>query len=450
MRAVDDPLRRRADWGVVPPLGAVRGCGMSRGETTSSIRSRPWCRPRVAAIVTAGLVALVLAGCGEQERQAVEDVAEREAVGDFFEVPDPLPPGEPGTLIRSRRLLGAPAGAQAWRVLYRSTDRTGKPIAVSGVVVAPDLPSVGHERTVVSWAHPTTGAQGQRCAPSAGIDPFILMEGLHELLRAGYVVAATDYSNMGAEGSASYLVGDTEGRNVLDAVRAAQQIEAADAGDETLLWGHSQGGQAALFAGQIAPEYAPELDLKGVAVAAPAGELGLLLDADIVDVSGVTIGAYAFGAFQEAYADEHPDLELTSVLTPQGAAAVPEMMPLCLLGQNKQLHAIADPLIGSFVKGDPTKIEPWATFLEENTPGGTKIEVPVLVTQGLKDALVVPTTTDALVRRLCAAGDEVQYRRYSGADHGTVGFRSVPLVIPWMKARVAGEPLAAGDRACEA
>jgi pimeloyl-ACP methyl ester carboxylesterase len=411
--------------------------------------SRPLVRRWMTGAVALGLCAAVLVGCGEQERQAVEDVAEREAIGNFFDVPDPLPPGEPGTLIKSRRLLGAPTGARAWRVMYRSTDRAGKAIAVTGVVVAPDLPSVGHKRTVVSWAHPTTGAQGERCAPSAGIDPFILMEGLHELLRAGYVVAATDYSNMGAEGSASYLVGDTEGRNVLDAVRAAQQIEAADAGDETLLWGHSQGGQAALFAGQIAPDYAPELDLKGVAVAAPAGELGLLLNADIGDVSGVTIGAYAFGAFQEAYADEHPDLELTSVLTPEGAAAVPDMMPLCLLGQNKRLHAIATPLIGKFVKADPTTVEPWATFLEENTPGGTKIDVPVLVTQGLKDQLVVPTTTDALVQRLCDAGDEVQYRRYSGADHGTVGFRSVPLIIPWMRARVADDPLATGDRACK-
>lgn len=418
---------------------------MAAATASRSLRRR-W----TTGVVALGLCAAALVGCGEQERQAVEDVAEREAIGSFFDVPDPLPPGEPGTLIRSRRLLGAPTGARAWRVLYRSTDRAGKAIAVSGVVVAPDLPSVGHKRTVVSWAHPTTGAQGKRCAPSAGVDPFILMEGLHELLRAGYVVAATDYSNMGAEGSASYLVGDTEGRNVLDAVRAAQQIEAADAGDETLLWGHSQGGQAALFAGQIAPDYAPELDLKGVAVAAPAGELGLLLKADIGDVSGVTIGAYAFGAFQEAYADEHPGLELTSVLTPEGAAAVPEMMPLCLLGQNKQLHAIATPLIGTFVKADPTTVEPWATFLQENTPGGTKIDVPVLVTQGLKDQLVVPTTTDALVQRLCAAGDEVQYRRYAGADHGTVGFRSVPLIIPWMKARVADKPLATGDRACKA
>jgi pimeloyl-ACP methyl ester carboxylesterase len=408
-------------------------------------------RRRRLPVVAVVLVALTaaLTGCAKAQRETIEDVYEHDDVGTFYDVPDPLPAGEPGTLIKSRRLLGAPNGAKAWRVLYHSTDRTGADIAVSGVVVAPDLPSATHKRTVVSWAHPTTGAEGKRCAPSTGIDPFILMEGLDSLLRAGYVVAATDYSNMGAEGSASYLIGSTEGRNVLDAVRAAQNIEDTDAGTKTLLWGHSQGGQAALFAGQLQPDYAPELDLKGVAVAAPAGELGELLAADIDDVSGVTIGAYAFGAFQEAYADEYPDLELTSVLTPAGAAAVPDMMPLCLLGQNKRLHAIATPLIGKFVAHDPTTTEPWATFLEENTPGADEIEVPVLVAQGLKDTLVKPETTDSLVQHLCKAGDEVQYKTYPGATHGTIAYRTVPLLIPWLKARVADKPVAPESLACK-
>lgn len=413
--------------------------------TTDDPCLRP-CRPAVSVVglarmaIAVAVLATLIAGCGDAARQGAEDVVEHETIGSFYDVPDPLPAGEPGALIRSRPLLGAVGGARAWRILYHSTDRTGKDIAVSGVVVAPDLPSIGHARTVVSWAHPTTGAEGTRCAPSSGLDPFILMEGLHELLAEGYVVAATDYSNMGAEGPASYLIGDTEGRNVLDAARAAQQLSEADAGSKTLLWGHSQGGQAALFAAQNAPEYAPDLDLRGVAVAAPAGELGELLNADIGDVSGVTIGAYAFGAFQEAYADEYPDLQLDSVLTEAGATAVPEMMPLCLLGQNKQLHAIATPLIGKFVAKDPTTVEPWATFLEQNTPGAEKIDVPVLVTQGLKDTLVKPETTDSLVQRLCGVGDEVQYKTYANADHGTIADRAIPLLLPWLKARTAGKP----------
>ncbi len=118
----------------------------------------------------------------------------------------------------------------------------------------------------MAWAHPTTGS-AQACAPSLFVDPFALIEGLHEFLADGDVIAATDYSGMGAIGSPSYLIGTTEGNNVLDSVRAARALRDAHAATRLLLWGHSQGGQATLFA--AAADYAPELHLVGVAVAAP-------------------------------------------------------------------------------------------------------------------------------------------------------------------------------------
>jgi len=396
--------------------------------------------PRFGSIVgVVALLAIVLTSCGQQVRQAAQDVVEKEDQGSFFTVPRPLPAGNPGTIIRSERLYGAPNGSRAWRVLYRSTDLRGRPIAVSGVVVAPTGPAPRGGRPVVAWAHPTTGAKG-RCAPSRGLDPFLLMEGLHELLASGYVVAATDYSGMGADGPASYLIGSTEGRNVLDAARAATALKDVHAGRDLLLWGHSQGGQAALFAAQLAPAYAPEFDLHGVAVAAPAAQLADLLDLDIGDVSGVTIGAYAFDAFQRVYAEDHPGLELTSVLTPAGAAAVPTMAPLCLLSQNKELHAIANPLIGRFLAANPAKLQPWATFLAENTPGGAPIRVPILVVQGNSDRLVKPATTRALVARLCAQGETVQARFYDHTTHATIAYRALPLVLTWLDARLADKP----------
>ena len=74
-----------------------------------------------------------------------------------------------------------------------------------------------------------------------------------------------------------YLVGDSEGRATLDAARAAVNLPQASASKNVAVWGWSQGGQGALFAGQLAPIYAPELKLVGVAAAAPAGELATLL-----------------------------------------------------------------------------------------------------------------------------------------------------------------------------
>ena len=46
------------------------------------------------------------------------------------------------------------------------------------------------------------------------------------------------------------------------------------------VWGHSQGGHAALYTGEVAARYAPDLKLVGVAAAAPATYLVELFDAD--------------------------------------------------------------------------------------------------------------------------------------------------------------------------
>jgi alpha-beta hydrolase superfamily lysophospholipase len=383
---------------------------------------------RVRAVLSSVLL-LIVAGCGGSlERRVVDGVTDRWSGGPFYEVPAPLPEGAPGTLIRSERLLGAPDGAAAWRVLYHSRDVAGADVAVSGVVVAPTAPAPVGGRTVVSWAHPTTGVAPQ-CAPSVGDAPFSLIEGLTDLLHAGYVVAATDYPGMGATGPPTYLIGTTSANSVLDAARAARALPEAGAGPGLLLWGHSQGGHAALFAGERAAAYAPELQLRGVAVAAPAAELGALLDADIGDVSGVTIGSYAFSAYAEAY-----DVPLDSILTPAGVEATPAMARLCLLGQNTQLHDIATPLIGAYVRADPATTEPWASLLRENTPGAVRMPVPLFVAQGLADTLVRPETTAAFVAREQALGTAVTSVTLPGVDHGFIGDDALPQLLPWFAA----------------
>lgn len=383
-------------------------------------------RPRVLALC---LVALVIGGCSSSaERRAIEGEIESRTIGTFYDLPSPVPSGQPGALIRSERLLGAPDGSHAWRVLYQSEDVNGTPIAVSGVVVAPDGDEHLGQRPIVSWGHPTTGA-AQKCAPSVGVDPFSTMEGVHELLSAGYVVAATDYSGMGAAGPPSYLIGPTEGRNVLDAARAAQGIPEAGAGSDLLLWGHSQGGQAALFAAQEAPTYAPELQLKAVAVAAPAAELGELLNDDIVDDSGVTLGAYSFQAYSTVYGPTTPGLELSSIMTPEAISAMPGMAELCLFGQNKQLHKIATPLVGHFLVANPADVPPWSDLLDANTPGATPINVPILVAQGDADVLVHPATTQQFVDHLCSTGEQVNFRTFEHIGHGLIAYAAIPDVL---------------------
>ena len=385
-------------------------------------------RLTVVALALGFTVAIVLAGSGWQlVREGVDGVIEKETSAPFYAVPATVPERAPGSLYRSAPIPSAPAGTRAWRVLYHSTDVLGSDILVSGVVIAP-AGSAPRPRTVVSWGHPTTGAAA-RCAPSVGFAPFSTIEGVNDLLKRGYVVAATDYPGMGLAAPNSYLIGTSEGNSVLDIARVAKKLTGAS--DRLLLWGHSQGGHAALFAAQSAATYAPEFDLLGVGVAAPATNLAQLLNDDITGLAGVTIASYAFDAYAKVYGPSVPGARLDGILTPAGVAATPSMAKLCLLGQNSQIHAIARPLVGGYLAADPATTQPWASLLQSNTPGAVPIDVPVFVAQGAADTLVVPTATDAFVTHECSIGAKVSYFTYPDTTHATIAYRALPRLLDW-------------------
>jgi len=375
------------------------------------------------------------------DRRVAEGALEEATEAPFYALPNPVPAGKPGDIVRTEKLQSAPPDTNAWRVLYHTTDVTGADIVVSAVVVGPTSPAPAGGRVVVGWGHPTTGAAA-KCAPSMGIDPFDLMEGLSELLAAGYVVAAADYPGMGVEGPSSYLIGTSEGNSVLDAVRAAQNLPDTGAGVDSnvLLWGHSQGGQAVLFAGQDAKTYAPELKLRGVAVAAPAADLGTLLDDHNTDVSGVTLGSYAYAAYQTVYGASVPGLSLDQILTPEGAAATPKLAELCLIGQGDELRTEAGKLVGRYVAADPAKTEPWATLLAQNTPGASPLGVPLFVAQGDADTLVLPSATEASVSAACAGGEHVTFQQFAQSTHGTIAMDAMPAVMTFLSAAPDGTP----------
>ena len=173
--------------------------------------------------------------------------------GDFYAAPSPLPDGPPGTIIRSEVIDGFHPGATAYRVLYTSTGYDGRPAAVSGLIVVPDGEPPARGRRVIAYTHGTVGV-ASRCGPSlvAGPQQPLFFEGGAALLDAGYVVAAPDYQGLGTRGPHPYLVGDSEAKNTLDAVRAARNLPEAEASRDFAVWGHSQGGHASLFTGQVA------------------------------------------------------------------------------------------------------------------------------------------------------------------------------------------------------
>jgi len=346
--------------------------------------------------------------------------------------------GKPGTLIRSEAIFGAPLGAQAYRVLYRSTGLKGEPIAISGLVIVPPGPAPAGGRHVVAWAHPTTGIV-PHCAPSLALFKFQQIQGLRNMIERGFIVAATDYPGLGTAGPHPYLVGDSEGRAVLDSVRAARHLVAAPTQHRVGVWGHSQGGQAVLFAAILAQAYAPEFEIAGVAAAAPATEIGKLMRDDLPTPGGKNLLAMTLWSWARVFGAPIDKVVETSALP-----AVNRLAQICLESPIDiwPRRRIGEALQAGFLKVDDlTELEPWRGLMMQNTAGMLPASIPVFVAQGTDDDTVIPSVTHDYVRRLCSGGSQVAVLNMPGIGHGPIAMRSSLTAISWIADRFAGLPV---------
>lgn len=270
-------------FGINRVLRAVRPA--PRDDDDSRGPSRRWARVVGAALSLAAAGALAWLSSALNDGRPVVDA--------FYAAPDQVP-GTPGHLLRQEPFeRGIPDDALAWRILYTTTRDEGRPAVASAIVVAPGGGKPG-AREVIAWAHGTTGVH-ETCAPSVLEGTFSTgaFFSVEEVVEEGWVLVATDYVGLGTAGPHPYLIGQGEARSVLDAVRAARQMPELDLAERTVVWGHSQGGHAALWTGAIGPSYAPEVDLIGVAALAPASNLVALVD-NLGNVTGGSIfAAYA-------------------------------------------------------------------------------------------------------------------------------------------------------------
>ncbi|RXZ64521.1 lipase family protein [Pelagerythrobacter rhizovicinus] len=336
----------------------------------------------------------------------------------------------PGSIARADPLDLPVPGARAWRVLYRSSGARGEQIEVSGVIVAPDRPPPPNGWPTVAWAHPTTGI-ASKCAPSRGHHFEKTVPNLAELVRRGYVVAATDYEGLGTEGVHPYLVGSSAAQTVLDSVRAARSL--AGAGSEFVVWGHSQGGHAALWTGELAASYAPDLTLLGVAAAAPATELAHLFEDDLDTEGGKAFTALALLSWSKVY-----DIDLSAIVEPKAVPGVRLIGDGCmtnalgLLVDGLGLHLLPHNVL----RADPTRVSPWREIIARNTPTSVGQGVPVLIAQGTKDTIIAPAVSRDFARRLCSQGTSTHLIEME-ADHLGIAKLSADRVADWIDARFA-------------
>lgn len=391
---------------------------------------RRWAR--LAGSAAALLLAIALAGVSSRLQAGVP------VVDAFYNAPDSVP-ATPGVLLRSEAFTrNIPASAQAWRILYTTTRDDGVPAIASALVVAPA--SLSGPAPVINWAHGTTGF-ASACAPSVLADgfsagAFFLLD---QVIAHGWVLVATDYVGLGTPGPHPYLIGQGEGRSVLDASRAARQLPGVTLSDQNIVWGHSQGGNAALWTGVLAPSYAPDLKLAGVAALAPASDLvGLVSNLPKV-IGGSLFASYVIGAYTATY----PDVKLDAFVRPGAQPIVAQMEQRCLADPRVMasvLSALSLSKDPDIFATDPTT-GAMGDRLRQNIPTGS-IGAPLFIGQGEADSLVLRSVQDGYVAGRCQAGQALEYRTYPGRDHVPLVEADSPLVpdlISWTQDRLAGK-----------
>lgn len=347
---------------------------------------------------------------------------------EFYTPPDPLPPGTPGDVIRSEPspLVLEPSGqlgaimATGTRIMYRSTDARGQPMAVTGTYFEPFNAWPGRGPRPLIVYGPGTQGQGDQCAPSRQFNqgihfsPFLDFTFNYEelfvatMVARGFAIVMTDYQGLGTPGLHTYVNRVAQGDAMLDAGRAALRLPGTslDPDGPVAFWGYSQGGGAAASAAELASSYAPELHVVGTYAGAPPADLKELFPyADGSALVGVV--GYALNSVITTY-PEFADL-IRSKLTPRGLDLLQKVQDQCIAETAaKFMFRHLQPYFNVDID-EAVNEEPFASLFDMQRIGKLNPDAPVLILSNRFDPLVPWTAANQLGRDWCSRGADVQF-----------------------------------------
>lgn len=382
-------------------------------------------------------VAMVATGCGQSA--PAETPAAGAAAG--VALPGQLGGDVAGSLLSAssmptldRRL--STAASVAARITYLSTSGIdGSTTEVSGTVFAPAGTAPEGGWPVIAYGHPTTGTRPE-CAPS--LDPMLLgmSTTVTGLVKAGYVVAVSDYQGLGVDGSHHpYLDATTEGYNLIDSVRAARKLVPAASG-RWAAFGGSQGGQAAWAANELAAQYAPELELVGSASYSAPLAIDGFVDAA---VDGTLTAEQRMVLLQVlgALSDESADFRLDDYR--HGLAKDHwDVLMACKGPQVRERDELANQVSNDDVRPvDQEAVDLLRARLQAMSLPKVPATAPLLIVYGGQDRLVPPVWTDRALDAACRRGDIIAIELQPDRGHADVDGGTA---FPWINQRFAGDP----------
>ncbi|AZP22242.1 alpha/beta fold hydrolase [Streptomyces aquilus] len=387
----------------------------------------------------------------------------------FYNPPATLPAAN-GALVRSEPLplalslpgLDGPLPGRATRLMYKSTDSNGRPVAVTGAYIEPSAawPGTG-PRPLVALA-PGTMGQGDQCAASLGLEHPLQLNGqtisvgyedlaVYRLLAKGIAVVVTDYAGLGATDRLhTYVNRVDEAHAVLDAVRAARSLPGPSLtpASRVALFGYSQGGGATAAAAELQSAYAPDVLIAGTYAGAPPADLTQVTKAiDGSDLAG------ALGWSVNGFLQSDPALRpiADAHLNAAGRAALDDLSTMCVgdaLFAYNSARSTAWTTDGRSIS-DVIAAEPaLQAFLDEQRIGTTRPSGPVRLATGTSDDLVPHAQARGLAVDWCRLGGNVTYKPVILPDAGRGLINHfAPLLtdqgdaISWLTDRLNGKPV---------
>lgn len=334
-------------------------------------------------------------------------------------------------------------------ILYTSKSVKGKTVFVSGSVSIPEGEAPEGGWPVISYGHGTTGI-ADKCAPTrdpengyvAYTDPV-----LEQWLEAGYAVLRTDYEGLGTPGIHPFIIGTAAGRSMIDIARASRQI-GLNLSSRVAFTGHSQGGAAALFAGGIAPNYSPDLDVRGTVGYSPAATLDEYANAlPALTAPGAPSNLAAL--ILRGTSSVNSKIVPKTLLNPPAFALFPETLTKCLgeLGEPDSYGGLAPAsLLTQKATDDLSNYSGPLSLTLAQQQAVFPMSAPVLIPQGGNDTTTPYLFTNILVTELREVNPEptpppatprIGFTLYPGVDHSGILAAAQPDVQPWLDARFA-------------
>lgn len=388
----------------------------------------------------------------------------------FYTPPTTLPAAD-GALIRGEPLplalslpgIPGPLPGRATRLMYKSTDADGLPVAVTGAYIEPRADWKGEGPRPLVVVAPGTMGQGDQCAASMGLEHPLQFNGqtmsvgyedlsIYRLLAEGTAVVVTDYVGLGATDRLhTYVNRLDEAHAVLDAARAARAVDGASVtpASRVGLFGYSQGGGATAAAAELQPSYAPDVTLAGTYAGAPPADLAEVTEAiDGTELTGAL--GWSLNGFLQSDPELRPIAE--EHLNAAGRAALADLSTMCVgdalfsYGYAKSTRWTTDGRsLGDIIRSTPAL----QAFLDSQRIGKLKPAGPVRVATGTSDDLVPHTQARQLAVDWCRKGAAVTYAPVALPDVGSALVNHfAPLLsdqgtaVSWLTDRLAGRPAA--------